>query len=272
VKLPTITGTQLPATARAKLSKAFGVALPSDFGQITLFRASKINTASIAVNALNLLMWLLPLATFLALFSAIWVSRRRRRTLLQFSVVTALLMILFRRLCLRAQTELINSVRPANRTAAGDVLRQVTSSLLDVAFWVLVAGLVLAAGCLVWGPYPWAKAFRRGVARGLRASASTASDLWGNLRGATRRGRADEWVVAHRALLQLAGAAVAAVLMLVLPWLWVFVVLALLVVYELILYRLGRSDAAPTVHSGEDDTPPAGGASGGPPGHLTSVG
>lgn len=44
VKLPTITSAELPQTAVNKLSKALGVQLPSNFGQITLVRSKSLDT------------------------------------------------------------------------------------------------------------------------------------------------------------------------------------------------------------------------------------
>ena len=46
VKLPTITSAEVPQAAVDKLSKALGVKLPSNFGQVTLVRSKNLATVN----------------------------------------------------------------------------------------------------------------------------------------------------------------------------------------------------------------------------------
>jgi hypothetical protein len=244
VHFPTITSATLPETARAELSSALGVNLPSDFGQITLFRSSRIKTASNAVTLFGVAAWVLPILALLALLAAIWLSRRRRRTLLQFLFLAAILIVLLRRFVFLLQRELISSAQPANQAAASDIIHQLTSGLVDLTTWIL-GGLALAIIiALVTGPYRWATSLRGHVSSAWTETGETFGELSGG-----RGGPAISWITRHRALLQVVGAVVGLVLMLVLDFAGALIVLLLLAVYELVLWRLHGGDQAPLVEA-----------------------
>jgi hypothetical protein len=245
VKFPTITSETLPENARAELSKALGVNLPSDFGQITLFRSSRITTVKRGVTLFNVLAWLLPLLAALALLAALWLSRRRRRTLLQFLFLAAILIVLLRRFVFLLQRDLINSAQPANQPAASDIIHQLTGNLVDVTTWIL-GGLALAIViALVTGPYGWATSLRGHMRRAWAETAEIAAALFGR----SREGTTGVWVAQHRAALQIGTAAVAVLLMLVIDWPWTLIVLLLLAVIELALWRLRRGEQASLVEA-----------------------
>ena len=63
VTLPTITSAEPPKQAVDKLSKALGVKLPSNYGQITLVRSTHLAVAQRGVRAFDRLTILLPLLT-----------------------------------------------------------------------------------------------------------------------------------------------------------------------------------------------------------------
>ena len=66
VTLPTITSADPPQQAVNKLSKALGVTLPSDFGQITLVKSSDLATVQRGVKAFDRFTLVLPLVTIVA--------------------------------------------------------------------------------------------------------------------------------------------------------------------------------------------------------------
>ena len=93
VTLPTITSAEPPQQAVNKLSKALGVQLPSNFGQITLVKSDKLATVQRLVKAFDRLTLVLPLVTIALLALTLWLSVNRRRTVLQLAVGVSLLMI-----------------------------------------------------------------------------------------------------------------------------------------------------------------------------------
>jgi hypothetical protein len=93
VTLPTITSAEVPQEAVTKLSRALGVTLPSNFGQITLVRSSDLETVQRGVQAFDGLTLVLPLVTIALIALSLWLSVNRRRTVLQLAVGVSLLMI-----------------------------------------------------------------------------------------------------------------------------------------------------------------------------------
>ncbi len=257
VTLPTITSGEIPADARAKLSKALGVSLPSDFGQVTLLKASKVASAQAIVKGMDLLRWLLPVLTVLLIAGALWLSLARRRSLMQLSVATFVVFVLVRRLTFRLETDLVASAKPANRPAASAIIHQLLGGFLEVTVWVLALAAVVFAVAAVTGPYAWARSLRRGIGSGLRASWHALSGVASAVVGGERGRRTAEWVAGHSGWLQIGGAAVGAVLLFLLPWVGILVVLLVLVAYELIVWRI----AAVSARRREDEEAAGGAAS-----------
>ena len=111
VTLPTITITSadVPRRQVAKLSKALGVPLPANFGQIPLVRSSDLATVRQGVKAFDGLTLVLPLVTIALIALSLWLSVNRRRTLLQLAVGVSLLMIVERRTVLHEQSVLASA-------------------------------------------------------------------------------------------------------------------------------------------------------------------
>ncbi len=83
ITLPAISGTTIPAAACEKIATAIRRPLPPTCGQIPLFKAAALTSAQRAYQAFNRLVLALLIITPLAFIGALWVSPRRRRTLLQ---------------------------------------------------------------------------------------------------------------------------------------------------------------------------------------------
>jgi hypothetical protein len=109
VTLPTITSADVPQQQVAKLSKALGVPLPANFGQIPLVRSSDLATVRQGVKAFDGLTLVLPLVTIALIALSLWLSVNRRRTLLQLAVGVSLLMIVERRTVLHEQSVLASA-------------------------------------------------------------------------------------------------------------------------------------------------------------------
>lgn len=230
VTLPTITSAEVPQQAVDKLSKALGVTLPSNFGQVTLVRSKNLATVQRGVKAFDRITILLPILTIVLIALALWLSLSRRRTLIQLLVGVLLLMIVVRRVVIHEQGTLAQSAH--NPQVAMIVLGQVLHGFFVLTAWVLVVALVVLVIALVTGPYRWAAALRSLVTRGARELAA--------LFTGERRQRAIVWSTAHAEALQLGGAVVAGILLLAVSVSWTsfLIIGGLLVVYEIVLQRM----------------------------------
>ena len=227
VTLPTITSAEPPKQAIDRLSKALGVKLPSNYGQITLVRSKNLAVAQRGVKAFDRLSILLPLLTLAVIAFTLWLSVSRRRTLVQLLVGTSLLLIVLRRVVIHEQNALANYAN--NHEVARTVLDHLMHGFFVLTAWLLGIALVILVVALLTGPYPWAVALRRFVARGWSLAVGAVSG--------ERRTRSLAWVGSHADGLQLVGAVVAAILLLIvsISW-WSFLIIgALLLVYEVAL-------------------------------------
>ncbi len=229
VTLPTITSPEVPQQQVTKLSKALGVPLPSNFGEITLVRSSDLATVRQAVKAFDGLTLVLPLVTIALIALCLWLSVNRRRTLLQLAAGVSLLMIAERRVVLHEQSVLASAAH--NPQLALSVLGDLLHGFFVLTAWILGVALVVLVIALLSGPYRWAAAIRLAVQRAGRAIAGT--------RGGNRRG-ALAWIGSHAAGFQLAGAVVAGILLLIVSvsWLSFLIIGVLLAAYEVCLQRI----------------------------------
>jgi hypothetical protein len=239
VTLPAITSADPPQQQVAKLSKALGVTLPASFGQITLVRSSDLATVRQAVKAFDGLTLVLPLVTIALLALSLWLSVNRRRTLLQLAVGVSLLMIVERRVVLHEQSVLASGAH--NPQLAQTVLADLLHGFFVLTAWVLGVALAVLVIAVLTGPYRWAAAIRSSVRRAGRGIAGASS---GGRRGALA------WIGSHAAGLQLAGAVVAGILLLIVTvsWFSFLIIAVLLAAYEIWLQRIKPPppDEAPT--------------------------
>jgi hypothetical protein len=256
IDLPTVTVDEIPEEAVQKVESALGRDLPENFGQFTVFDASRLQQVQDTVNLFNRLVVAAVILAIVLIGLTLWVSPRRRRTLLQLMVGIALGIVLIRRLGLRLEDDVVELVKPENQDAVKVVVGAFVSSLLDATAWILAGAAVIAVIALLTGPYGWAKALRRGTVSGTQAAVNAA-------RSVLNREPDDPvvaWVAAHREVLQAGGIVVGilALLVLDLSWIGLFVLVALVVAYELGVQRLadiGARGAPPE----EGPAVPAGG-------------
>jgi hypothetical protein len=229
VTLPAITSAEVPQQQVAKLSKALGVPLPANFGEITLVRSSDLVTVRRGVKAFDGLTLILPLVTIALIALCMWLSVNRRRTVLQLAVGVSLLMIVERRVVLHEQGVLAGAAH--NPQLASTVLGDLLHGFFVLTAWVLGVALVILVIALLAGPYRWASAFRSWVQRAWHSIAGA--------RGGDRQGKL-AWIGSHAAGLQLAGAVVAGILLLIVSvsWLSFLIIGVLLAVYEVFLQRI----------------------------------
>ena len=236
VNLPTVTVDEIPEDAIQKVESALGRDLPENFGQFTVFDASKLQQVQDTVTLVNKLVVVAVILAIVLFALTLWVSPRRRRTLLQLMVGIALGIVIVRRLGLRLEDDVVELVKPENRDAVKVVVGAFVSSLLDATAWILGIAAVVAVVALLTGPYGWARALRRGTVSGAQAAVGAA-------RSAINRQPDDPvvaWVGAHREVLQAGGIVVGILALLVidLSWIGLFVLVALVIAYELVVQRL----------------------------------
>lgn len=240
VKLPTLSGNELPAAACAKISAALDRPVPATCGQIPLFPAAKLKAAQRAVRAFDRLVLALLIVTPLIAVGALWLSRRRRRTLLQLTVGGMVGLIVVRRLLMWEQGRLVETGRPQNLEARKAILDQVLGGFYNLTWWILLAGLIIVALALITGPYRWAVAARtRTAAAGRKVGVLVSAAVRGS-GVATENSATVAWIRRHHDLLAIAGVIVAPLLLIIFSvdfW-GLVVILALLALFELGLYRL----------------------------------
>jgi hypothetical protein len=256
IDLPTVSVDEIPEEAIQKVEGALGRDLPENFGQFTVFDASKLQQVQDTVTLFNKLVVVAVILAIVLFALTLWVSPRRRRTLLQLMVGIALGIVIIRRLGLRLEDDVVELVRPENRDAVQVVVGAFVSSLLDATAWILGIAAVVAVVALLTGPYGWARALRRGTVSGAQAAVGAA-------RSAINRQPDDPvvaWVGAHREVLQAGGivAGILALLVLDLSWIGLFVLVALVIAYELVVQRLADIGAG-GVPPEEGPAVPAGG-------------
>jgi hypothetical protein len=243
VTLPAITSADPPQQAVTKLSTALGVTLPSDFGQITLVKSADLAGVQRGVKAFDRFTLVLPLVTIVLIALSLWLSVNRRRTVLQLAVGVSLLMIVERRVTLHEQSTLASGAH--NPQVAQIVLGDLLHGFFVLTAWVLGVALVVLVIAVLSGPYRWAVALRSWVKRTWRGITGA--------RSADSRGQVVGWMASHAAGLQLAGAVVAGILLLIVPvsWLSFLIVGVLLAAYEVYLQRIKPPPP--------DEAPPASG-------------
>jgi hypothetical protein len=238
VDIPDVTVDDIPDEARQKLADALGVPLDDDFGQITVYNDSQLSTVQDAVSLFDkIAVLLIPLGFVLAAL-ALWLSPRRRRTLLQLCAGLALGMVLLRRGSFRVHDQVAAlPPLPQGQKATSAALTQFLDPLQTFALWVLWAVIAIVVVAVLTGSYPWVVSLRARVA-----------SLWRSAVSATSERAHDEstvaWVRAHRdALLIGGGAAGFLVLWTVdLGWLAMLLVLAVIAAYELAVLRIGAPE------------------------------
>jgi len=240
VDLPEVTEGEVPDEVRERISLAVGVEVPEDFGEIVVFESDRLEAAQETVAFLDRAVVFLVILTVLLGALALWVSQRRRRTLLQIMVGSMVGIVVVRRLAMWAEDQVVAlAQRPDGERALVAVTDQIFGSFFTVTQIVILVSLAVVAIALITGPYGWAVTTRAKTTALVSGVVNTASD-------SARQESTVIWVRAHREALQLAGAIVFVLLLLVLDLgLLGFLLLGgLIALYELWLWRLGAGDTA----------------------------
>jgi hypothetical protein len=256
VTLPTITANDIPSQACERISAALSRPVPTTCGQIPLFPADKLDQARHAVRFFDRLTILLLVLTPVLAALALWLSRRRRRTLLQLSAGGFLGLVVIRRVVIWLEGTLVNTGLPANKQARRAILTQLFNNYFSVSRWILLGLLAVFVIALVTGPYAWAVSFRRFAGHWLREGWNLVVAIAGHARDDSTV----EWIRSHLDLLRILGVAVAVILLIALSvsWIGLLVIIVLLAGYEFWLHRIGQAARAsgPPLPPDASSTPP----------------
>jgi hypothetical protein len=236
VTLPTIEPGEAPSASITKLEQALGVNLPDRYGQIVVYDSEDLAALQQLLYSFERLLVLLLLLIPILVAASLWVSTRRRRTLIQLTVGAAVGLVIVRRVAILSRDHLFDRVDTQRFPSVRVLTDELMASLFRYTAILLAIVLVTALIALITGPYPWAVTFRGWVRDGARGVAAAFS---GEPLPDTGRVR---WIRAHRDGLMLGGGLLAVALLLLFdlsPWGFVVagVVIAL---YEIALARLGH--------------------------------
>jgi len=149
---PVIAPETPPDEAIQQVSDWTGRTLPADFGQITLLQNDSLGPAQSAVRLFDTLVWVLLVVTIVLIAVTIWLSRRRRRTLIELGIGAAFALILTRVIVKQASTALVDSI-PSGGTVT--LLRDVVSAslgpLTTLTIWLAVISVVVAVAAWLSG-------------------------------------------------------------------------------------------------------------------------
>ena len=232
--LPEITPDTVPSEAITKLEAALGVTLPDTFGTLVVYDAAELATVQNAVNVARQGLIGLVILFVLAIAVALWVSPRRRRTILQLAVAVAVVTVIERRLGISSVEEVVDIAKPENQAAVRAIAETLIGWFLDYTRTFLVLALLAVAVALLTGPYVWAVALRRGVADLARNAVHTD--------GSVEVGGASTWVAEHRIPVMAAVGIVAVATF----WLfdlsagWALLVAIVAIALELVAWRVLR--------------------------------
>ena len=144
--------------------------LPEDAGQLTVLESDELALAQDTVRVVKALTWIIIFAALAAFAGAIWFARERRRMLRAVGVVFVLVGILLLIIRNAAGSYLVDALAEGEsaREAAGSAWIIGTSLLAEVAWALIVYGVVMVLGALLAGPSNAARRARAAIAPTLR--------------------------------------------------------------------------------------------------------
>ena len=144
--------------------------IPADAGQLTVLESDQLETAQNAVQLIKALSWLVIVLAIAAFAGAVWFARDRRAMLRNVGAVFVLvgvLLLLIRRL---AGAYLVDALAEGElaRDAAGSSWLIGTGLLAEVAWALVIYGVVMLLGAVLAGPSGVARRVRGGIGPTLR--------------------------------------------------------------------------------------------------------
>ena len=220
-------------TAIQQVSTWIGRPLPADLGQITLLQSDALGPAQQAVRWFDILVWVIPIVALLLAAVAVWLSRRRRRTLIELGIGMAVALILTRVIVKQASGALVSHLKEGGGLyLARNMVRAALGPLTTITIWIVVIGVVLAFAAWIAGRRDVRVAV---VSTGRRLVTAQSAAM-------TAGSPTAEWVERHLQLLRWAGL-VAGLILLVFAassWLGIALWILLTLLWEGLLSLIAR--------------------------------
>jgi hypothetical protein len=144
--------------------------IPEDAGRLTVLESDELDTAQDAVRVIKALSWLVIILAVAAFAGAVWLARDRRAMLRNVGAVFVLvgvLLLVIRRL---AGSYLVDALAEGElaRDAAGSAWIIGTGLLAEVAWALVIYGVVMLLGAVLAGPSAVGRRVRGAIAPTLR--------------------------------------------------------------------------------------------------------
>jgi len=242
---PVIAPDTPPDQAIQQVSDWTGRTLPADFGQITLLQNDSLGAAQTAVRWFDTLVWVLLVVTIVLLAVTIWLSRRRRRTLIELGIGAAFALILTYVIVKQATTALVDSIPNGGTvTVLRDVVNASLGPLTNLTIWIVVIGLLVAIGAWLAGRHD------------VQVAVVTAGKRAGQTQGdaVATESPLTVWIERYASWLRIAGLVAGLLLLLFATSSWLGIVLwvAVILVYEVVIsFLIGEWPFGSREKSGE---------------------
>jgi NADH:ubiquinone oxidoreductase subunit 6 (subunit J) len=144
--------------------------LPETAGQITILQSDQLEAAQTGVKILKVLSWLIILIAIALFAGAVWLARRRRETLRNVGaaiVLVGIVLLVIRRVVGNYIVDALSSGESV-RDAVGSTWVIGTDLLAEVAWALIIYGLVILLGTLLAGPFRYARRAREALAPNFR--------------------------------------------------------------------------------------------------------
>lgn len=202
------------------------VPIPESAGQIVLFEDENIGMIKGAVNLLDDLKWMLPILAFVFFLAAVVIAEDRRKALLGAGIGLAIAMAISLVALRLARAELLGQIENADVRAAAEVVwNRLFAGLVGLDWGVFTLGVLVAIGAAIAGPYSWAVS--------LRKKTSDFFEGWRERRkeGEKESGPIGAFITEYAWGLRIAGAAIAIIVLLLLPTLSAVALIITVAVY-----------------------------------------
>jgi hypothetical protein len=144
--------------------------LPETAGQITILESDQLEAAQTGVQILKVLSWLIILIALALFAGAVWLARRRRETLRNVGaalLLVGIILLVVRRVVGNYIVDALASGESV-RDAVGSTWVIGTNLLAEVAWALIIYGLVLVIGTVLAGPWGYARRGRKWLAPNFR--------------------------------------------------------------------------------------------------------
>ena len=235
-----------PDLAIQEVSLWSGKTLPADFGQVTLLKSDSLGPAQAAIKLFDRLVIVLPIVTAILIALTIWLSRRRRHTIIALGIGAAVALILTHVIVKQGSEVLVSHIKSGGGLSmVRDVVNASLDPLTSLTIWIVVIGVIVAFVAWIIGRKDVQVAVvqaGRGVARKTDQAATSGSPTV-------------LWMADHVGLLRIAGLVVLLLLLLLVAssWTWIGVLVILLALYEVALSRIAAEWPFATGTSDEEE-------------------